>query len=282
MEGVMSFELSFSERKRRAMSSEWLLWAPPLLVVTMIAVLYLYGPIGQPLEYHDFADQRAIGRVSHGADVWSNLGFALVGLWGLVRLFPQRHQPQLSRGWPGYALFLLALIGTAAGSAFYHWEPDNFRLIWDRLPIALMCAGLLAAVRCETHRSGEGWAATAALGIIATVSVAWWVDTGLYGQDDLRPYLLMQCLPLVLIPLWQRAYRAPAADQKAFLWAIGLYVLAKVSELGDSVLFDSLHVVSGHTLKHLLATLAAAVVVWRLGERVSGIRAQASEVRKAI
>ncbi|MCL2298335.1 MAG: alkaline phytoceramidase [Proteobacteria bacterium] len=255
-------------------SSEWLLWAPPLLVATMIAVLYVYGPISQPPGYHDFADQRVIGGVLRGADVWSNLGLALVGLWGLIRLIPQRHHPQLSRGWPGYLLFLLALIGTAAGSAFYHWEPDNFRLIWDRLPIALMCAGLLAAVRCETHRSDEGWAAMAALGIIATVSVAWWVVTGEYGQDDLRPYLLLQCLPLVLIPLWQRAHRVPVADQKAFLWAIGFYVLAKVAELGDSVLFDNLHVVSGHTLKHLLATLAAAVIVWRLG-----FRGQRTDVR---
>jgi hypothetical protein len=272
MEGVMSSAISFSERKRRVISSERLFWAPPLLVAIMIAALYVYGPISQPLGYHGFADQRVIGGVLRGADVWSNLGFALVGLWGFIRLFPQRHQPQLSRGWPGYALFLLALIGTAAGSAYYHWAPDNFSLIWDRLPIALMCAGLLAAVCCETHRSGEGWAAAAVLGIIATTSVAWWHVTGVYGQDDLRPYLLLQCLPLVLIPLWQRAYRVPVADQRAFLLAIGCYVLAKAAELGDSVLFDSLHVISGHTLKHLLATLAAAVVVWRLGERVKGRR----------
>ncbi|MCL2308694.1 MAG: alkaline phytoceramidase [Proteobacteria bacterium] len=264
----MSSANSFSDHKRRVMSPEWLFWAPPLLVAAMIAALYVYGPISQPLSYHDFADQRMIGGVPHGADVWSNLGFALVGLWGLIRLFSQRHHPQLRQGWPGYALFLLALIGTAIGSALYHWAPDNIRLIWDRLPIALACAGLLAAVRCETLCSGEGWAAAAALGIVAAASVAWWYITGVCGQDDLRPYLLLQCLPLVLIPLWQRAHRALVADQKAFLWAIGFYFLAKVAELGDSMLFDSLHVVSGHTLKHLFATLAAAVIVWRLGERV--------------
>jgi uncharacterized membrane protein YhaH (DUF805 family) len=269
MEGVMSSALSFSGRKHRTVSSEWLFWTPTLLVAAMIAVLYFYGPISQPLRYHDFADRRVIGGVLYGADVWSNLGFALVGLWGLIRLFPQRHQPQLRRGWPGYALFLLALIGTATGSAFYHLEPDNFRLIGDRLPIALLCAGLLAAVRCETRRSDEGWAAATTLGIIAVASVAWWYVTGVCGQDDLRPYLLLQCLPLVLIPLWQKAYRAPTVDRKAFLWAIGCYLLAKVAELGDSALFDSLHVVSGHTLKHLFATLAAAVIVWRLTERVS-------------
>ncbi|MDR2709974.1 MAG: hypothetical protein LBB65_01325 [Burkholderiales bacterium] len=260
--------LSFSGRKPRAKTSGWLLWVPPLLVGAMIVAFYFYGSISQPLGYHHFADQRMIGGVPHGADVWSNIGFALVGLWGFIRLFPKRHQPQLRQGWPGYALFLLALIGTAAGSGFYHWAPDNFHLIWDRLPIALACAGLLAAVRCETRRTGEGWAAAAALGIIAIASVAWWYISGALGQDDLRPYILLQCLPLVLIPLWQSAYRVPMADRKAFLLAIGCYVLAKLAELGDGALFNSLQFISGHTLKHLFATLAAAVIVWRLTERV--------------
>ena len=239
-----------------------------LLVAVMIAMLYFYGPISQPLKYHDFADKRAIGSLPYGADVLSNLGFLLVGLWGFIRLFSQRHHPQISHGWPGYILFLSALIGTAAGSAFYHWAPDNFRLIWDRLPIALACAGLLAAVHCEIRRSSKGWTETAAWAIFAAASVVWWYITGLYGQDDLRPYILLQCLPLVLIPLWQKVYSASRADRKAFLLAIGCYMLAKVAELNDHVLFNSLHMVSGHTLKHLFATLAAAVIIWRLTKRM--------------
>ena len=270
----------FSDWTRQVMSPKWFFLAPALVVMAIVA-LYFYGPISQPLAYHDFADKRAIVGAPHGADVWSNLGFALVGLWGFIRLFPKRHQPQLRQGWPGYALFLLALIATAAGSAFYHWEPDNFRLIWDRLPIALACAGLLAAVGSETHRSDEGWAATAALAIVAIASVAWWYITGVLGQDDLRPYLLLQCLPLVLVPLWQKAYYTPVADRKAFLWAIGCYVLAKATELGDYALFDSLHVVSGHTLKHLFATLAAAVIVWRLTERGT-VRIEQKRSRNAV
>jgi len=259
---------SFSRRGLRTTFSGWIFWTPPLLVAVMAAALYFYGPISQPLEYHDFADKRIIGGVPYGADVWSNLGFALVGLWGLIRLFPQRRHRQLRLGWPGYALFLLALIGTAAGSAFYHWEPDNLRLLWDRLPIALLSAGLLTAVYCETHQSDKGWAVALALSIIAIGSVVWWYITGVWGQDDLRPYLLLQCLPLVLVPLWQRLYRAPAADSRAFLLAIGFYILAKVVEVGDSVIFAVLHVVSGHTLKHFFATLAAVAIVWRLTERV--------------
>jgi hypothetical protein len=267
---------SFSDRKYRLMPPGWLYWMPSLLVAMMIVALYLYGPISQAPGYHDFADKRVLGGAPHGADVWSNLGFALVGIWGFVRLLPQRRHPQLERGWPGYALFLLALIGTSAGSALYHWSPDNFRLIWDRLPIALACAGLLAAVRCETRSSSAGRATAAILVLLATAGVAWWYLTGIYGQDDLRPYLLMQCLPLVLIPLWQKIYHAPAADRKAFAWAIGCYVMAKAAELGDHALFDAVHMVSGHTLKHVFATLAAAVIVWRLTKRITETESAAS------
>ena len=264
----MFFAQSFPGCRIHTRSSAWLFWAAPVSAAALIAAFCLYGPISQPAAYHEFADQRMLWGVARGADVWSNLGFALVGLWGLIRLTPQRHRPELAPGWPGYALFLLALVATAAGSAFYHWQPDNFRLIWDRLPIALACAGLLAAVRRETHRLDGGWTEAAVWAMAAVASVAWWYVTGLAGQDDLRPYLLLQCLPLMLVPLWQKAYRAPVADRRAFLWAIGCYVLAKAAELSDHVLFANVHFISGHTLKHLFATLAAALIVWRLTNRV--------------
>jgi hypothetical protein len=263
----MSSSLFASRKLCSEAPTKWIFLAPSLLLIVTIIALFVHGPISQPLEYHNFADQRVIGGVLRGADVWSNLGFALVGIWGFIRLYPQRHQPQLKAGWPGYALFLLGLIGTAAGSAYYHLAPDNFSLIWDRLPIALLCAGLLAAVHGETHRARDGWKTTVTLAAIAIASIAWWYFTGMFGRDDLRPYVLLQALPLVMIPLWQKAYRAPAADQKAFLLAVGCYLLAKAAELGDRVLFDSLHAISGHTLKHLFATLAAAVIVWRLTQR---------------
>src|SRR6185369_5256246 len=161
-------------------------------------------------------------------------------------------------GWPGYLLFLASLVLTAIGSAYYHWAPDNARLVWDRLPIALACAGLLSAVWAET-RPRPGGGHTTGLALFAVASVAWWVFTDRQGHGDLRPYLLMQGLPLVLIPLWQAIYRAPPRDRAAFGLALVLYVLAKVAEVLDHQLLALLGGLSGHTLKHLLATAAAAV-----------------------
>ena len=46
-----------------------------------------------------------------------------------------------------------------------------------------------------------------------------------------------------------------------------LYAAAKVTELYDHEIAAQLGTMTGHTLKHLLATLAAAVIVARLALR---------------
>lgn len=240
---------------------------PLFVTVALSALLFAHGPIAQLPNYHQFADHSVLLGVPNGADVLSNLGFALVAAWGLLRLWPMQGLAALDAGRHGYRLFLVALLLTACGSAFYHLAPDDARLVWDRLPIALACAGLLAAVRAECRAKPPSRTATLWLGVFAVFSVAWWAVTEQRGAGDLRPYLLLQGLPLVLIPLWQWIYHAPRRDRLAFGCALALYAAAKFAEMGDHALLAALGVVSGHTLKHLLATAAAAVLVARLSER---------------
>jgi hypothetical protein len=235
---------------------------PTGIAVCALLALALHGPIAQLPDYHAFADRRVWLDVPYAADVFSNLGFALVGACGLLRLWPRRRHAGLAAAWPGYAVFLAALCLTAVGSTYYHLAPDDHRLVWDRLPIALACAGLLAGARADSHPDMATPVWLAALCVFAVGGVAWWSGTG-----DLRPYLLLQGLPLVLIPLWQARAGAPAAERRAFGLAIALYVLAKFAELNDHALFETLGGLAGHTLKHLLATGAAWVLVRRLMAR---------------
>lgn len=233
---------------------------PGLTVLIAIATMLWHGPIAQLNDYHHFADQRGWSGLPNVADVLSNLGFAVVGLWGLHCL--RRERTDGVPGRTGYGLFFASLLLTALGSGWYHLAPDNARLVWDRLPIALACAGLLAAVWHETL-GRDRWALPA-LTAIAVASVAWWRFTDLQGAGDLRPYLLVQLLPLVLIPMVQWQHRSPPAQRRAFGLALVLYVMAKACELADHTIMDNLHIVSGHTLKHGLATLAAGMVAGSL------------------
>jgi len=241
---------------------------PTAIVLIAVVVLVLHGPISQYADYHNFADHRAWLGIPNALDVLSNLGFAAIGVYGLYRIWPRRSDSAMLAAWPGFALFLVSLVLTALGSSFYHLAPDDSRLIWDRLPIALACGGLLAGVRAQVGGHVNGARITAALALVAIASVFWWYATGVNGPGDLRPYLLLQASPLVLIPLWQWIYNAPRADRIAFAIAIGLYVAAKATELLDHPIFASLQWISGHTLKHLLAAAAAAVIVTRLTRQV--------------
>jgi hypothetical protein len=247
----------------------WIKHAPTIVTVGIIVILAVHGRIAQPAHYNEFADRSAAFGIHHAADVFSNAGFALVAVWGWLTLRPRRASDQLRAGWPGYRLFLIGLFLTAFGSGFYHLAPDNARLMWDRLPIALACAGLLVGVRGDTQPGLKTEIEAIVLGFCAFVSVAWWVYTDRSGADDLRPYLLLQGLPLVLIPLWQAIHRAPRADRIAFAAAMVLYVLAKLAEVLDHEIANALGFVSGHTLKHLIATTATAAVVWGLTQRFS-------------
>lgn len=242
-------------------------YLPSIVTTLIVGVALMHGPVAQWPDYHHFADQKVVFGIPHFADVVSNLGFAFVALWGWLRLAPARRHPMLSAGWAGYRLFLTGLCLTAFGSSYYHLDPDNARLVWDRLPIALACGGLLAGVWGDTRQRNSNDLA-AWLALLGVVSVAWWHFTELAGVGDLRPYLVLQLLPILLIPLWQAIHGTARAERLMFAGALLLYVIAKFAELNDHEIAAVLGTPTGHTLKHLLATASAALVVACLTRRV--------------
>jgi hypothetical protein len=225
---------------------------PAAVLLVLCVLLALHGPVEQPAAYHDFADSRPWHGVANAFDVLSNLFFLVPAAYGLSCMARARGLRALDEVRFGYGLFFVSLALTAAGSAFYHLAPDNTRLMWDRLPIALACAAIVAILAREhlqARRCTHGLLIAFAVG-----SVAWWGLTG-----DLRPYLLLQLAPLVLAPLVLWLAGAGRAQKLAFGSAAGLYMLAKLCELADGRIFAATGI-SGHTLKHLLAAGAAMVL----------------------
>ena len=109
---------------------------------SLVALALLLPTIRQDAQYHLFADQRTWLGVPRAADVLSNLAFVAVGLFGVLRLSATR-RPHF-----GYAteasLWCVALgfIFTGLGSAWYHLQPNDATLVWDRLPMTLVFAGV--------------------------------------------------------------------------------------------------------------------------------------------
>jgi hypothetical protein len=198
--------------------------------------------------------------VPNAGDVLSNVPFAFVGAWVLLGLRTPSARERLGPAWASYVVFALAIFATAFGSGYYHLAPSNSRLIWDRLPIALLTAGLLAGVHAQTHDVARP-ALLPALVLAAIASVTWWWWTDARGADDLRPYLLLQVSPIVLVPLWQWLGGAARSERIAFGVAIALFAASKACEAADHAIFQATGgFVSGHTLKHLFSALAAAVI----------------------
>ncbi len=225
----------------------------PCVALALVIALTAFGPIAQLANYHNFADQRTMLGLGNAADVLSNLGFMLVAIYGFVAL---RSAPAGDPARVTYAAFFAAIGATALGSTWYHLAPDDARLVWDRLPIALACAALLAAAVSDAYaRTISPLLALLVLSAFGVLSVFWWSWTG-----DLRFYLLIQAAPLVLIPVLQWQSGAPMKQRTLFFVAIGLYVWAKLFEMADQAVLQALGFVSGHTIKHLLAVAAAFVL----------------------
>jgi len=68
--------------------------------------------------------------------------------------------------------------------------------------LPLLVTVLLAGVWGDVRHKDSG-ALAAWLALVAILSVGWWYFTELSGAGDLRPYLLLQGRPILLIPLWQ-------------------------------------------------------------------------------
>lgn len=231
------------------------------LAVLLAVALVAHGPIAQWASYHAFADQRAAFGLPHAADVLSNLPFTAVGLWGLRRLRGGEAAPATL----AWRLFCVALIGTAAGSTLYHLAPDNAALVFDRLPIAWACAALLCgfvAERIDGRAGRLGVLALALAGATASVAFWWWGES--HGAGDLRTYLFVQFLPMLVVPatlVADRRVRPDVVGARTWWTVLALYASAKAMELADHAVFAALGVVSGHTLKHLLAAAGAAALV---------------------
>lgn len=238
-------------------------WWLGLAASILLAGLWLAGPVAQWDNYHAFADTRSWLGVPYTADVLSNLPFLGVASFGLWRLSRSALDWPSRRAWQ---LFCVALLCTCAGSAFYHWAPNNAALVFDRIPIAWACVALSGALLAEHVHARFASPSMLAMGlIVATGAVAYWWFTEQRGQGDLRPYLFVQILPMLLVPL-TLLMRLPAlhtaCTPPSAWWAVlGLYAAAKATEAADHAVLGATGWISGHTLKHLLAAAAAAWIV---------------------
>ncbi len=234
-----------------------------------IAAAFWLDRIPQDPGYHEFADNSALFGIPNFWNVATNLPFLFVGLIGLAwrsRLQDQALQSQ-------YVVLCIGVTLIGLGSAYYHWAPSTPMLVWDRLPMTVAFAALFSVVVQDRMSERIGRILLWPSVIAGIASVAWWYWSEVEGRGDLRPYAVVQFLPVLLIPLMLLLFSGRGL-RDSWLWAtLVAYVLAKIAEFFDAAIYGATGFLSGHSIKHLLAALA---VWWAIrafqGGQVTNLR----------
>jgi Ceramidase len=234
-----------------------------LITITLLASIAIFfsPPIVQDPAYHQFADQRTLFAIPNFWNVVSNGVFLWVGAMGLYRLYKNRLNIMYEVR-HGYFIFFIAVAFIAFGSAYYHWQPNNLTLVWDRLPMTFTFMALTSFALAE--KLSVAWARIVLLPLllIGFISVGYWYWGELHGHGDLRLYALVQFLPMVLLLVLLMFGQSAFKNKAGYWWLFAAYALAKVAEHFDAAIFSyTSGTLAGHVLKHLLAAAGLYVLV---------------------
>jgi hypothetical protein len=181
------------------------------------------------------------------------------GLWGLWQLRAVSGLSAAQR-WVT-ALFFTGLLATAAGSGWYHLSPDDARLVWDRAGMTPGFAGIMGLAVTQRVSDGSALLLAGAALLLGWLAIAVWSHTG-----NLTPWAILQGGGVLLIMGLLALPPRPGGQALHVHWllVVAAYALAKVTETFDIQIFAINGLISGHSLKHLLASLAALPVIGAL------------------
>ena len=226
----------------------------------LLYLLFVYGaPIPQDRGYHLFADDRTCLGLPNFGNIASNLLFLLVGAAGVLWCY--RNAGMGAR--LSWMVFFLGVALVFFGSGYYHRTPNDDSLVWDRLPMTVAFMGLFAALLSEHISDSMERALLVAAVTIGIASVFWWKHT-----DDLRVYVWVQGMPLLVIPYMIAVYPGRFTHRHYLLYGVAFYALAKVAEYYDYGTYSlTSGAISGHSVKHVVAAAAPFCVFLMLRRR---------------
>lgn len=240
-----------------------------LLGATILAIVAaaLAPSVAQHAHHHAFADSRVLWGMPFAMDVLSNLAFAVMGLWGLWRLWGAGQQDPFRRGVVPQgtqrhlaSLFFVGLLSTAACSSWYHLGPNDAGLVADRMGMVLAFAGVLGLAVADRVSARAGGVMALAVLVLGPVAVGVWAITG-----NVLPWVILQGGGMVLVACMAARRPIDGAWGAPLAALIAWYVVAKLLELGDHELFTLTQgLVSGHSLKHVAAAMAAWPLIARM------------------
>lgn len=245
-----------------------LLW---LIAIVAIAGIMQIPPVSQDLTYHSFADHNALFLgISNTWNVLSNLPFVLVGMYSLYVARKYKDDLFCSGIYKQFIVFSIGVFLVGFGSAYYHYEPNNLTLIWDRLPMTIAFMSLYSIIISAFIGKKSGNNLFPWLLVCGFISVIYWAITESLGAGDLRMYALVQFLPMILMAVILYMFKSVSLNKGMLLMTMFWYGVAKAFETFDGFVYQALgESMSGHSLKHVAAAIACAYIIkWCTNEKL--------------
>ena len=239
--------------------------------VTALVLLLLIGCIGitivppvcQDLNYHVFADRSEYFSIPNFWNVVSNLPFLIIGGLGMLFVAFKSSGRLVEILQPNYFIFFFGILLTGFGSSYYHWNPNNQTLVWDRLPMTISFMSIFSIIIGEYIGTKYARVLLLSLLTLGITSVFYWSYTEFIGCGDLRMYMAVQFFPMVLIPLIMIFFKSGNYPTN-YLWFVLLaYLVAKAFERYDLVIAYIIPL-SGHSIKHIFAAFAPLIFLMGL------------------
>ena len=295
--GVLAFIICTGRIAWTNLQDKMLLLA--LLMIMLVSMFFLFvEPIAQPQTYHNFADKRLFLCACHSSseglflppnsnihdrragfiipnfgDVLSNSVILIGGLSGTILLYfydigEEVDEVRLWQLEVCLPIFFYSTIAISFGSTYYHWNPNNQTLVWDRLPMTVAFVSIFCYILEDYLDKGIGSSLLSPLIFIGVMSVLYWNWT-----DDLRLYALVQFLPLVVMAILLMFCQSRYGGAMQHSLALILYALAKMCEDRDYQIWQQTKkTISGHSLKHILAGMASITLATLLiGNEENGV-----------
>ncbi len=232
------------------------------LAAGVAAGLLAWGPVRLSPAAHEYADERAWAGLAHALNVLACLPLFFVACSGVIATWRSAWGDEVRHPWMAFHAFAAL---SALGSAIYHASPSDAAYLLAHGATSgafvMLTAGALAE---RVHRSFGVWRGLVAAALLLFVCGALVVASHLAGGGaDLRPMLLLQVLPVLLIPAGAAWLPGAYTQRRDWLVVLATYGLAKLLDLGDATILMATGGLSGHTAMHLALAGVAGWMAYR-------------------
>jgi len=213
--------------------------------------IFVLSPIEQDETYHNFSDVNTFLSLPNFWNVISNLPFLIVGFLGLYK------SSSITKEKTQYLIFFLGISLVSIGSSYYHLNPNNGTLVWDRLPMTIAFMALFSIVISEFISYKKGRLILFPALITGLVSVLYWVIF-----NDLRFYALVQFYPMLAIPVILIFFKSKYNLTQGYWLLLLAYLIAKFFEHFDYQVHSFSGLISGHTMKHIAVAIGVFILFY--------------------